>query len=40
MTVRPVLVAGEKRLREKALPVDPAAADWRADAADLLSTAS
>jgi len=38
VTVRPVLVVGDPRLAQRAKPVDPAAADWRADAADLLET--
>lgn len=38
MPVRPILLFGDPRLKEAAIPVDPAADHWRRDAADLLDT--
>jgi peptide deformylase len=38
MAVRPVLTIGDPRLRVHAAPVEAAAGDWRADAADLRDT--
>jgi peptide deformylase len=38
VTVRPVLLFGDPRLRTKAVPVDFNASDWREEAHDLLDT--
>jgi len=38
VTVRPVVLIGDPRLRTAAQPVDMASADWRADAVDLADT--
>ncbi|WP_421405533.1 peptide deformylase [Agrobacterium fabrum] len=40
MAVRDVLMFGDNRLREVAVPVDLASNDWRGDAADLVETLS